>query len=418
MSSKEQLAEDYLNKSTEYDKWFHNITANDNQTEVVTQWQQNYDKFSKHQTALTVLPANDHNIFLKKITPLNTPALTNVSLEFEFPAIKPNLEKGVDMTSWVNARGLYVIKEFVMKEETKIRFKTNGRYMFVLMQLTGDINRLANNIGYFKCTEKLVADSKISRTLIVPIPLPFTYRPDLSLHVSKFKSISFDISIRNFNEMYVNYGEMSTKSQLYPPICVKTGEALDNNYTTFVMNADSNYLTDAENNPKRDTDSQKQAITTLFKNLAYAGSTTVNSSTDIQEIKIDLSVKGAVAQMLLVVQSIENIATNWTNFGSSSGDDYITNGRLLVDGESINDPLSATYMRTQLPYTLYKNMPNAHIYVIDKYESDSTCKQPTGERIFDVKDKVQWIGTFKKTAVPLRAEVICVYWDTYSSQPF
>lgn len=145
----------HLTESCEDDIFFKNAE--------VTQWKQNFVKYTPHQAAMMVQGVQNAGAGktmygqLTKCPDLISDSYT-VSGWF---GIKGNCECGVNVTSWVNAKALYVNKCMKLKIATQTLFEIDGITQLVLLEFQGVLQDYAQMIGFNYTKDQLIEDSKV-----------------------------------------------------------------------------------------------------------------------------------------------------------------------------------------------------------------------------------------------------------------
>lgn len=114
-----------------------------------THWRQVTEQYSPFQMSMLYHPMTNIGVGNRMCTDLTkSPDFLWRTYWFGFyPGLKPNQDKGVSQTSYVNAVSFYIIKQLVMKIGTHTLFDITGQMMLVMCELTGLLNDLAELIG-------------------------------------------------------------------------------------------------------------------------------------------------------------------------------------------------------------------------------------------------------------------------------
>lgn len=331
----------HLTLSCEDDVWYKDAEK--------TLWKQNFQKLTPFHAALIVqgvANAGAGKTMGAQLT--KTPDLLYNSYTVSgWFGIKPNCECGVTVTSWVNAKALYVNKCMKLKIATQTLFEVDGQAQLVLLELTGQLDNYASMIGFYYTKTQLIEDSKWDVIHYAPwVGFPFQNRPDLTYAIGSiaYHPINWEQHNRNIVDLIVNYDACHNKGRgvFALPIEINTGSVVSSASVDFTLATTNVWV------------SQEERLCLLsgyneiiYKEFIKVAEHSENPSCNEKRICIDVNVKGPVAYIWLTVQSKTDVENgNWIKTFDDWGLDYITEFMLITGNTAREDGLPASFYRT------------------------------------------------------------------------
>jgi len=388
----------FMTMGTEDDIFFDGATS--------TQWKQVWEKYTPHQAAM--LQQSFQNVGLGKnnVCTLNkTPDFLYTSyLMMYLPAIRANVDSGVEECAWVNSAGTTAIRSLSIKIGNQAVFQIDGHQILALIELFGLLDNYKDQIGFSYTRNQQIADSKRDRYLFVPmLGLPFFDRPDTAFNIGSiaFHQVTCEVSTRPLSDMTINFGSGANPIQAYAlPIEINTNAVISATSVDMALATNCVWVSGQE---RAGLIQGYNEI--MFKEHLKAAECTVAATNSSQRVEIDVSIKGPCTYIFVTIQSQADLdAKNYTKLCQDTGLDYITEMMLITGSTAREDGLPAQAYRTLKVLESFKSLPHRHIYVL-AFETDSTSHQMTGHQNFTNVDKIKFSALYQPHSSPLQVRV-------------
>lgn len=380
-----------------------------------TFWKQSWSKYTPFQQAVLQQSFQNAGLGKNNISNLNkTPDfLSRSHILQHYPAIRSNVESGVEESSWVNAAALYVIRSLSIKIGTQNVFSIDGHVMLNLLDLHGQTEHYKDLIGFAYTKNQLISDSKRDRNLYAPmIGFPFQESPQTAFVIGPiaFHNVTCELLTRPLSDMTVNYGALSANNALYAlPKEIKTNAVVTSNSVEFGLATNCVWVSGEE---RLSLINHYNEI--IFKEYIKAAEQSIPASATEARQDIDVNIKGPCAHIIVTIQSQADLDTkNHTKLCQDSGEDWIKEMMLITGTLAREDGLPAEAYRTLKVIECFKRSTNRHQYVLG-FEHDATSDQMTGHQNMTNIDRLKFSALYNPHATALNVRIdAAVYQGVY-----
>lgn len=252
---------------------------------------------------------------------------------------------------WVNGIGQFLIRaaRIVIGGSTIDTLYNDFLYMWE--ELTGKSGRRLNEmVGKRYSTTTLVCDSRIRRTLYVPLPFWFTQHSGQALALAslQFHGVQVMIEFERLERcITVSHNDVIVRN-CATACCLSPADLSACLETTYI------YL---------DTDERARFATTHYETL-ITQTQSFQMQTCNSQIRMQLNFNHPVIELIWAVRrQCHEAANNWFNYSGIMNMDPVVSAALYLNNQSRFSSKPGMWFRCVVPYQFHTNIPDGHIYV-------------------------------------------------------
>lgn len=279
---------------------------------------------------------------------------------------------------WVNCIGMFLIRAARIVIGGSTIDTLYSDFLFIWEELTGKSGRrLVEMVGKRYSRSTLVCDSRIRRTLYIPLPFWFTQHSGQALALAslQFHGVQIHIEFERLERCIV------TSDTSKGPVVVRncaTACCLSPADLSACLETTYIYL---------DTDERSRFATNHYETLITQTQSFMMQTCNSQ-VRMQLNFNHPVLELLWIVRrKCNENCNNWFNYSGIDGFDPVVSAALYLNNQSRFSSKPGVWFRLVQPYQFHSNIPDCFIYVYSfaLYPEDPT---PSGSCNFSRIDHV------------------------------
>ena len=303
---------------------------------------------------------------------------------------------------WVNSVGHALIKIIDIEIGGVLIDRQYGIWMEIWMELTtpaDKINGLNEMIGRSDSAINYNNNKKLD--LYIPLRFWFCKNVGLSLPLIALQAqeVKINLTIRKFNELVISSNGLPPPTEVFQNIEI-TSCNLDVDY---IFLEDTERKIFAKNNHQYLIEQLQVYATSLTSNGTRQDPVDPNKMDKIPDLNqnVYFNFNNPVKELIWVIQNKTVLSlypyggNEWFNFstepyksGNKTGEDTITDAKILFEGQDLFDLKTAKYFRNVIPYQRHTRIPNNFIYAYS-FAFNPEDFQPSGSCNFSRIDNQQ-----------------------------
>jgi hypothetical protein len=288
---------------------------------------------------------------------------------------------------WVNAIGQFIAERVSVVIGGQVIDTMYNDYLFMWEELAGQPGkRLTEMIGK-RCTVKqLIEDSKVARTLYVPLPFWFTYNTGnaLALVSLQFHTVQIIVQLANLQRCIQTSPSVPTQEG---PLVVqvkncRTGQPVTD--TDIIVNFEGLYV-------YLDRAERDRFAASSFEQLMNAVQRFSMPMQAREQANLAINFNHPVIELIWAVRrSCQADNNNYFNYSGKYGRDPITQVQLILNGNDRFSRREGRYFRLVVPFQWHTLIPDNFIYCFS-FATEPEKMQPTGSCNFSRIDNAEFV---------------------------
>jgi hypothetical protein len=333
-----------------------------------------------------------------------------------WPGLKPNdsnSQVGHKSARWINARGVgYELSRQYKIASTSI-FKDDQHQRFLWFEFLGELPLWKDEIGLCYSDAKLAAVSAHPSYTVTPYIGNFAQHMNTSCAfpvgaIGNFK-LCCEVKTRSLQDLIINEFVGDAAGLFIVPKDSCTGLAIESSSIKTILAARYAWVDEAER--AQVTQNYREC---KFKEMRFAGETTIEPAQKRRNVNIDLSCMGMGTQFILTIQEEDDIANlNWLKTNGTEKADFIRSAVMMYNDKACEDALPAEFSRGAQIINAWKVAPGRCVYLIHVLENEARSTIFSGGKNMGVFQKVvMQLDTLPNTKA-LYARVDMLGWQAY-----
>ena len=284
--------------------------------------------------------------------------------------------EGGHWAHWVNSVGMFLIRAARIVIGGSTIDTLYSDFLFIWEELTGKSGRrLVEMVGKRYSRNVLVCDSRIRRTLYIPLPFWFTQHSGQALALAslQFHGVQIHIEFERLERCIVTSDHKDiVVRNCATACCLSPADLSACLETTYI------YL---------DTEERSRFATNHYETLITQTQSFVMQTCNSQ-VRMQLNFNHPVLELLWIVRrKCNENSNNWFNYSGIDGFDPVVSAALYLNNQSRFSSKPGVWFRLVQPYQYHSNIPDCFIYVYSfaLYPEDPT---PSGSCNFSRIDHV------------------------------
>lgn len=288
---------------------------------------------------------------------------------------------------WINAIGQFIAERVSVVIGGQVIDTMYNDYLFMWEELAGQPGkRLTEMIGK-RCTVKqLIEDSKVSRTLYVPLPFWFTYNTGnaLALVSLQFHTVQIIVQLANLQRCIQTSAPVEVEGGLQVVQVKNCRNGLPITDTDITVNFEGLYV-------YLDRAERDRFAASSFEQLMNAVQRFSMPMVANSQAHLAINFNHPVIELIWAVRRAKQAEkNNYFNYSGKWGRDPINHVQLILNGNDRFSRREGRYFRLVVPFQWHTLIPDNFIYCFS-FATEPEKMQPTGSCNFSRIDNAEFV---------------------------
>ena len=252
---------------------------------------------------------------------------------------------------WVNGIGMFLIRAARIVIGGSTIDTLYNDFLYIWEELTGKTGRRLNEmVGKRYSRATLCCDSRVRRTLYVPLPFWFTQHSGQALALAslQFHGVQIHIEFERLERCIVTSHSNTVVKNCGTACCLTASDLHACLETTYI------YL---------DTDERGRFATTHYETLITQTQSFMMQTCNSQ-VRMQLNFNHPVLELIWAVRrKCQESCNNWFNYSGIDNRDPVISCALYLNNQSRFSSKPGVWFRLVQPYQYHSNIPDCFIYV-------------------------------------------------------